>query len=260
MFNEYKHVQWTDECYIRNVVKQHCVCFIRHVYNSSVFWIFRRKSQALWYEKREVVLHSPAVSWKTLYWNGSVGRTVPVVSYYVSGCGWLRGSRKDRLCFKRKQNYKITDSLDCDRLKEFKYVFWWIFVGYVAVCVQLYCRGKLSLFHTTCFGLYGHLQVCRMLLLSCSWRNPLRWFMYYVFWCPLFSYTSVSLSYCYRALESVSYWLCRLVELSLDSDLTPPPQEFKFLPIKTDMPISASPFAWAYHYTRNYFGKVKVYF
>jgi hypothetical protein len=42
------------------------------------------------------------------------------------------------------------------------------FVGYVPVCVQLYCRGKLSLFHTTCFGLYGHLQVCRMLLLSCS--------------------------------------------------------------------------------------------
>jgi hypothetical protein len=42
------------------------------------------------------------------------------------------------------------------------------FVGYVAVCVQLYCRGKLSLFHTTCFGLYGHLQVCRMLLLNYS--------------------------------------------------------------------------------------------
>jgi hypothetical protein len=50
------------------------------------------------------------------------------------------------------------------------------FAGYVAVCVQLYCRGKMSLFHTTCFGLYGHLQVCRMLLLSCSWRNLLRWF------------------------------------------------------------------------------------
>jgi hypothetical protein len=38
------------------------------------------------------------------------------------------------------------------------------FVGYVAVCVQLYCRGKLSLFHTTCFGLCGHLQVFKMLL------------------------------------------------------------------------------------------------
>jgi hypothetical protein len=47
------------------------------------------------------------------------------------------------------------------------------FAGYVAVCVQLYCRGKLSLFHTTFFGLYGHLQVCRMLLLSCSWKNVL---------------------------------------------------------------------------------------
>jgi hypothetical protein len=54
------------------------------------------------------------------------------------------------------------------------------FAGYVAVCVQLYCRGKLSLFHTTCFGLYGHLQVCRMLLPSCSWRNLLRWFFLYL--------------------------------------------------------------------------------
>jgi hypothetical protein len=50
------------------------------------------------------------------------------------------------------------------------------FAGYVAVCIQLYCRGKLSLFYTICFGLYGHLQVCRMLLLSCSWRNLLLWF------------------------------------------------------------------------------------
>jgi hypothetical protein len=32
--------------------------------------------------------------------------------------------------------------------------------GYVSVCVQLYCVG----FHcfTTCFGLHGHLQVCRI--------------------------------------------------------------------------------------------------
>jgi hypothetical protein len=58
------------------------------------------------------------------------------------------------------------------------------FTGYVAVCVQLYCRGKLSLFYTTCFGLYGLLQVCRMLLLlflkesallvfsvSCTWLH-----------------------------------------------------------------------------------------
>jgi hypothetical protein len=41
------------------------------------------------------------------------------------------------------------------------------FAGYVAVCVQLYCRcftvlHLVSLFYTTCFGLYGHLQVCRM--------------------------------------------------------------------------------------------------
>jgi hypothetical protein len=54
------------------------------------------------------------------------------------------------------------------------------FVGYVAVCMQLYCWGKLSLFHTTRFCLYGHLQVCRMLLLSCSWRNLLRWFFLYL--------------------------------------------------------------------------------
>jgi hypothetical protein len=32
--------------------------------------------------------------------------------------------------------------------------------GYISVCVQLYCVG----FHcfTTCFGLHGHLQVCRI--------------------------------------------------------------------------------------------------
>jgi hypothetical protein len=32
--------------------------------------------------------------------------------------------------------------------------------GYVSDCVQLYCVG----FHcfTTCFGLHGHLQVCRI--------------------------------------------------------------------------------------------------
>jgi hypothetical protein len=75
------------------------------------------------------------------------------------------------------------------------------FVGYVVVCVQLYCRGKLSLFHTTCFGLYGHLQVCRMLLLSCSWRNLLRcffsvsctWLRFcrfpYVFSCSIFLFS-----------------------------------------------------------------------
>jgi hypothetical protein len=40
------------------------------------------------------------------------------------------------------------------------------FAGYVAICMQLYCRGKLSLFYTTCFGLYGHLQACGMLLLA----------------------------------------------------------------------------------------------
>jgi hypothetical protein len=40
------------------------------------------------------------------------------------------------------------------------------FAGYVAVCVQLYCRC-FTVFHlvvtvyTTCFGLHGHLQVCR---------------------------------------------------------------------------------------------------
>jgi hypothetical protein len=33
----------------------------------------------------------------------------------------------------------------------------------------------LSLFYTTCFGLHGHLQVCRVFLLSYSWRNLLRW-------------------------------------------------------------------------------------
>jgi hypothetical protein len=36
-----------------------------------------------------------------------------------------------------------------------------------------------------CFTLhvsaYGHLQVCRMLLLSCSWRNLLRWFFFLYF-------------------------------------------------------------------------------
>jgi hypothetical protein len=40
------------------------------------------------------------------------------------------------------------------------------FAGYVAVCVQLYCRCFTVLHlvvtvYTTCFGLHGHLQVCR---------------------------------------------------------------------------------------------------
>jgi hypothetical protein len=58
------------------------------------------------------------------------------------------------------------------------------FAGYVAVCVQLYCRGKLSLFHTTFFGLNGHLQVWNVITLmflkepaslvfsvSCTWLH-----------------------------------------------------------------------------------------
>jgi hypothetical protein len=41
------------------------------------------------------------------------------------------------------------------------------FVGYVAVCVQLYCRCFTVLHlvvtvYTTCLGLHGHLQVCRV--------------------------------------------------------------------------------------------------
>jgi hypothetical protein len=41
------------------------------------------------------------------------------------------------------------------------------FAGYVAVCVQLYCRCFTVLHlvvtvYTICFGLYGHLQVCRV--------------------------------------------------------------------------------------------------
>jgi predicted membrane protein len=40
------------------------------------------------------------------------------------------------------------------------------FAGYVAICVQLYCRCFTVLHlvvtvYTTCFGLHGHLQVCR---------------------------------------------------------------------------------------------------
>jgi hypothetical protein len=37
--------------------------------------------------------------------------------------------------------------------------------GYVSVWVQLYCVG----FHcfTTCFGLHGHLQVCRIFIFIC---------------------------------------------------------------------------------------------
>jgi hypothetical protein len=60
------------------------------------------------------------------------------------------------------------------------------FAGYVAVCVQLYCRCFLVLHlvvtvYTTCFGLHGHLQVCRIFLLSYSWRNLLRWVFFCLF-------------------------------------------------------------------------------
>jgi hypothetical protein len=34
--------------------------------------------------------------------------------------------------------------------------------GYVSVCVQLYCMSVFTVLHT-CFGLRGHLQVCRIL-------------------------------------------------------------------------------------------------
>jgi hypothetical protein len=34
--------------------------------------------------------------------------------------------------------------------------------GYVFVCVKLYCMLVFTVF-TTCFGLHGHLQVCRIL-------------------------------------------------------------------------------------------------
>jgi hypothetical protein len=73
----------------------------------------------------------------------------------------------------------------CSRMLKYSIVYSLLcharyFAGYVAVCVQLYCRGMLSLFPTTCIGLYGHLQVCRMLLISCSWRNLLRWFVLYL--------------------------------------------------------------------------------
>jgi hypothetical protein len=47
--------------------------------------------------------------------------------------------------------------------------------GFCRLCCRLREALLLSLFYTTCFGLYGHLQVCSMLLLSCSWRNLLRW-------------------------------------------------------------------------------------
>jgi hypothetical protein len=39
------------------------------------------------------------------------------------------------------------------------------FAGYVSFCVQLYCVG----FHcfTACFGLHGHLHVCRIFIFIC---------------------------------------------------------------------------------------------
>jgi hypothetical protein len=59
------------------------------------------------------------------------------------------------------------------------------FAGYVAVCVQLYCRFFTVLHlvvtvYTTCFDLHGHLQVCRVFFLLYSLRNLLRWFCLHV--------------------------------------------------------------------------------
>jgi hypothetical protein len=51
------------------------------------------------------------------------------------------------------------------------------FAGHVAVCVQRYCIGKLSLFHTICFGLYDHLQVCRIMFLK---ESALLFFCFFV--------------------------------------------------------------------------------
>jgi hypothetical protein len=58
------------------------------------------------------------------------------------------------------------------------------FAGYVAVCVQLYCRGKLSLFHTICFGIYGLLKVYDVITLMF-----LKKFASLVFFCILHAVT-----------------------------------------------------------------------
>jgi hypothetical protein len=89
------------------------------------------------------------------------------------------------------------------------------FAGYISVCMQLYCRGKLSLFHTTCFGIYGHLQVCRILLLSCSWKNLLRCFFFFLYLAR--GYAFVRFHMCFPVLFSrfISCFLCACLSACL---------------------------------------------
>jgi hypothetical protein len=97
------------------------------------------------------------------------------------------------------------------------------FAGYVAVCMQLYCRGKLSLFYTTCFGLYGHLQECRMLLLSCSWRNLLRW-LFHILHVVTLLYISICVFLFYFSRFILLFLACAFICLSfrVDKRIKPP--------------------------------------
>jgi hypothetical protein len=82
------------------------------------------------------------------------------------------------------------------------------FAGYVSVCVQLYCVG----FHcfTTCFGLHGHLQVCRIFLFSYASKILLR-----CFFCLFFTWShSACFHLCFFSSVFLHYFCCFLLCLS----------------------------------------------
>jgi hypothetical protein len=88
------------------------------------------------------------------------------------------------------------------------------FSDYVALCVQLYCRCFTVLHlvvtvYTTCFGLHGHLHVCRVFFLLYPWRNLLRWFcLHVVTLCTFHLWSGLNMRYYYLLLLCYIFLYC----------------------------------------------------